>query len=84
MAKNPFSSGVQGSVLQLVLLVTINDLDDGAEHTHSKASDDKKHGVVADGTPEGCAGIQRDFYRLENWAHKNLMKFNKCKCKVLT
>ncbi|PKU38655.1 rna-directed dna polymerase from mobile element jockey-like [Limosa lapponica baueri] len=59
-----------------------NDLDDGTEYTLSKFTDDAKLGGVAD-KPEGCAAIQMDLNRMEKWANRNLMKFNKEKCKVL-
>ena len=45
-------------------------------------ADDKKLVVVAD-SPEILAAIQRDLDRLERWADKNFMYFNKEKCQVL-
>jgi len=80
----PPTCGVpQGSVLQLALInIFVGDMGTGTECTLTQFTNGTKlSGAV--NILEGRDAIQRDLDRLERWAHANLMKFNKSKCKFL-
>jgi len=58
------------------------DLNEGTECILSWLADRTKLGGVAD-TPECFTAIQHDLARLEYWMKRNLLRFNKRKCRVL-
>ena len=54
----------------------------GGWYWSSEFAEDTELGGVAD-TLEGFLTVQQDLDRLESWAERNLMRFNKSKCRVL-
>ena len=76
------SSVPQGLVLDLVSFNNFtNDLDERIEATIKSANNTKLQGVAD--TTECCAAIQQDLNRVESWGERNMMRFNKSKCRVL-
>jgi len=62
--------------------IFVGDVNSRIECTLSQlANDTNLCGAV--NTVEGRDAIQRNLDRLERWAHVNLVKFTKAKCKIL-
>ena len=78
------TSGVpQGSVLgSLLLLIYINDLDNGIVSKISKFADDTKL-CHSSRNPEEVLKLQEDLNRLVDWANTWQMNFNIDKCAVM-
>ena len=77
------SSVPQGLVLEPVLFnIFLGDMDSRIKCTLSTFADYIKLSGAVD-ILEGRDTIQRYLDRLKRWAHVNLMKFNKAKCKIL-
>lgn len=62
-----------------MLALVTSSLTTWTECTLGKLADDMKLGRVAH-APDGCAAIQRNLERLENWKERNMLKFSKEKC----
>ncbi|RMC15004.1 hypothetical protein DUI87_07183 [Hirundo rustica rustica] len=70
----------QSSVLVWVLFnIFINNTESEIERTLCKSAVDMKLSSSVD-TTEGWDAIQGNLRKMEKWAHKNFMKFNKFKC----
>lgn len=66
----------------LVFIFFINGQDDGIECTLIKFAGDTELGGKVD-ISEGRITMKRDIYRMETWANKTFMKFNKDTYNVL-
>lgn len=66
----------------VLLNVLISSLEEKTEYTLKKFAKDSNLGDAVS-TLEGRNIIWRTVYNLEDWANRNLIKFNHNKCKVL-